>query len=120
MNDYLPANAPGHGYDGYLNTTINDPAFYDQVTDVQKTDSISPPTRDLQCHDSSSLRMSLEAFSPSVNVGQAGTVPETTGKARDACTIRKFLTRCTRNLESGTAILSSAKTIAQALVAWCE
>ncbi|KAI1106463.1 putative GMC oxidoreductase [Jackrogersella minutella] len=32
---YLPAGTPGHGYSGYLNVTISDPAFMQQSSDVK-------------------------------------------------------------------------------------
>ncbi|KAI1389137.1 putative GMC oxidoreductase [Hypoxylon trugodes] len=32
---YVPADTPGHGYTGYLNVTISDPAFMQQSSDVQ-------------------------------------------------------------------------------------
>ncbi|KAI1340084.1 hypothetical protein F5Y15DRAFT_381375 [Xylariaceae sp. FL0016] len=35
-NEYLPAGTPGHGFTGYLNTTIGDPAFMKQNSDLQK------------------------------------------------------------------------------------
>ena len=35
-NEYLPADTPGHGFDGYLHTTISDPSFMDIKSDVQK------------------------------------------------------------------------------------
>ncbi|KAI1487032.1 hypothetical protein F5X96DRAFT_651883 [Biscogniauxia mediterranea] len=35
-NEYLPPGTPGHGFDGYLNTTISDPSFLQQTSDVQK------------------------------------------------------------------------------------
>ncbi|KAI0541626.1 hypothetical protein GGR58DRAFT_510714 [Xylaria digitata] len=35
-NEYLPPNTPGHGYDGYVNTTISDPSLMDQDSDFQK------------------------------------------------------------------------------------
>ncbi|KAI0901116.1 putative GMC oxidoreductase [Annulohypoxylon nitens] len=33
---YVPAGTPGHGYSGYLNVTISDPAFMQQSSDVQE------------------------------------------------------------------------------------
>lgn len=38
-NEYLPPNTPGHGYDGYLNTTISDPSFMKEDSDLQKLTS---------------------------------------------------------------------------------
>ncbi|TGJ85207.1 hypothetical protein E0Z10_g3555 [Xylaria hypoxylon] len=38
-NEYLPPNTPGHGYDGYVNTTISDPSFMKQDSDFQKVAS---------------------------------------------------------------------------------
>ncbi|KAI0874938.1 GMC oxidoreductase [Hypoxylon argillaceum] len=38
-NEYLPPDMPGHGYDGYVNTTISDPAFMKQDSDLQKLTS---------------------------------------------------------------------------------
>ncbi|KAI0112228.1 GMC oxidoreductase [Nemania sp. FL0031] len=38
-NEYLPSDAPGHGYDGYVNTTISDPGFMKQDSDLQKLTS---------------------------------------------------------------------------------
>lgn len=35
-NEYLPPDMPGHGYTGYVNTTISDPSFMKQNSDVQK------------------------------------------------------------------------------------
>jgi choline dehydrogenase len=35
-NEYLPPGTPGHGYTGYVNTTISDPSFMKQDSDVQK------------------------------------------------------------------------------------
>ncbi|KAI3323667.1 GMC oxidoreductase [Xylariaceae sp. AK1471] len=35
-NEYLPPDTPGHGYNGYVNTTISDPSFMRQNSDVQK------------------------------------------------------------------------------------
>jgi choline dehydrogenase len=35
-NEYLPPDTPGHGYNGYVNTTISDPSFMKQNSDVQK------------------------------------------------------------------------------------
>ncbi|KAI1374833.1 putative GMC oxidoreductase [Hypoxylon crocopeplum] len=32
----VPAGTPGHGYSGYVNTTISDPAFMQQISDVQE------------------------------------------------------------------------------------
>ncbi|KAI1364652.1 hypothetical protein F5Y08DRAFT_339410 [Xylaria arbuscula] len=38
-NEYLPPDTPGHGYDGYVNTTISDPSFMTETSDVQKMTS---------------------------------------------------------------------------------
>lgn len=38
-NEYLPPNMPGHGYDGYVNTTISDPSFMKEDSDLQKLTS---------------------------------------------------------------------------------
>ncbi|KAI0972834.1 hypothetical protein F4678DRAFT_478101 [Xylaria arbuscula] len=38
-NEYLPPDIPGHGYTGYVNTTINDPSFMEGGTDYQKLTS---------------------------------------------------------------------------------
>ncbi|GAW15075.1 hypothetical protein ANO14919_044840 [Xylariales sp. No.14919] len=35
-NEYLPLDTPGHGYDGYVNTTISDPSLMNQNSDLQK------------------------------------------------------------------------------------
>ena len=35
-NEYLPPDTPGHGYNGYVNTTISDPSFMTETSDVQK------------------------------------------------------------------------------------
>ncbi|KAF2966168.1 hypothetical protein GQX73_g7428 [Xylaria multiplex] len=35
-NEYLPPNTPGHGYDGYVNTTISDPSLMELDSDFQK------------------------------------------------------------------------------------
>ncbi|EMR72314.1 hypothetical protein MGN70_000149 [Eutypa lata] len=35
-NEYLPTDTPGHGFDGYLHTTISDPSFIEVKSDVQK------------------------------------------------------------------------------------
>ncbi|KAI8634319.1 GMC oxidoreductase [Xylariaceae sp. FL1651] len=35
-NEYMPPDTPGHGYSGYVNTTISDPSFMKQDSDVQK------------------------------------------------------------------------------------
>ncbi|KAI1172343.1 hypothetical protein F4777DRAFT_582025 [Nemania sp. FL0916] len=36
VNEYLPPGTPGHGYDGYVNTTIGDPSFMQEDSDLQK------------------------------------------------------------------------------------
>ncbi|KAI0147735.1 GMC oxidoreductase [Xylariaceae sp. FL1272] len=33
-NEYLPAGTPGHGFTGYLNTTISDPSYLKQNSDM--------------------------------------------------------------------------------------
>ncbi|KAI0472351.1 hypothetical protein F4859DRAFT_515203 [Xylaria cf. heliscus] len=38
-NEYLPSDTPGHGYDGYVNTTISDPSFMKENSDLQKLTS---------------------------------------------------------------------------------
>ncbi|KAI3340297.1 hypothetical protein F4824DRAFT_487274 [Ustulina deusta] len=38
-NEYLPPDTPGHGYDGYVNTTIGDPSFMKENSDFQKLTS---------------------------------------------------------------------------------
>ncbi|GAP83742.1 putative alcohol dehydrogenase [Rosellinia necatrix] len=38
-NEYLPPGTPGHGYDGYVNTTIGDPSFMQENSDLQKLTS---------------------------------------------------------------------------------
>lgn len=35
-NEYLPPGTPGHGYSGYVNTTISDPSSFKQSSDVQR------------------------------------------------------------------------------------
>ncbi|KAI0436353.1 hypothetical protein F4803DRAFT_234117 [Xylaria telfairii] len=38
-NEYLPIGTPGHGYDGYVNTTISDPSFMNQISDLEELTS---------------------------------------------------------------------------------
>lgn len=38
-NEYLPSDTPGHGYTGYVNTTISDPSFMQEDSDLQKLTS---------------------------------------------------------------------------------
>ncbi|KAI1418912.1 hypothetical protein F5Y12DRAFT_789499 [Xylaria sp. FL1777] len=38
-NEYMPPDTPGHGYDGYVNTTISDPSFMKENSDFQKLTS---------------------------------------------------------------------------------
>ncbi|KAI0203114.1 hypothetical protein F4808DRAFT_458332 [Astrocystis sublimbata] len=38
-NEYLPPGAAGHGYDGYVNTTISDPSFMAEKSDLQELTS---------------------------------------------------------------------------------
>ncbi|KAI0518392.1 GMC oxidoreductase [Xylaria bambusicola] len=57
-NEYLPPDTPGHGYNGYVNTTISDPSFMKENSDVQEL------TSQLISHMGGDAGRDINAFSP--------------------------------------------------------